>query len=349
MFATYLTTIALAAFVDVALPALPEHPKGVYMTSITAASDYGKELTADLKSAGGNMVVIDIQDGNARLSYASSVPISAELGMQGETFSDLSGLVRSLHLRGFYIVARFVAFKQPHLAQTKTAWALKDRSTGAPFTARDGLVWLDPSNPELIDYLLAVSLELADMGFDEIQYDYIRFPEAGARGYIGYAWQQSEKDRERVITEFVTTAAAALHEKGVKVGLDVFGVVAWNDGYDGKIIGQNIADLSRVVDAIYPMIYPSHFGDGFSGIKNPAGQPYYMVSESTKKFLALMRGGRAVVRPWLQGFVYRVPNYGTWYVEEQMKALEDLGIQEYVVWNAGNRYTESLPAFKKFK
>ncbi|MEK7529178.1 MAG: putative glycoside hydrolase [Patescibacteria group bacterium] len=348
MLATYLVSFAFSALANMAIPPPPAHPKGIYLTSYSAINDRGAELISDMKRAGGNMVIIDIQDSDGRLAYESKLPLSVELGMNGRTFRDLPATVRKMRLNGMYVVARFVAFKQPYLASHRSDWALKDKETGRPFTARDGLVWLDPSKPEVTDYLISVADELADMGFDEIQYDYVRFPEAGARGYIGYTWEKTEMDRESVITEFAARTAKELHAKKVKLGLDLFGVAAWNNGYDAKIIGQNITDLSKHVDVIYPMVYPSHFGPGFNGFKNPAGEPYYFVSESSKKFLELMKGGRAVLRPWLQGFAYRVPNYDSWYVEEQIKALHDLGIEEYAIWNASNTYDTSFEAMRKF-
>lgn len=314
------------------LPA-PAQMKGIYLAATTLGSTKGDQLIDALVKVGGNTVVIDVQVGG-QFAYPTTIP-------------DMKGALQKLHDKNIYVIGRFVLFKNELLAKEKPEWTLKDKKTGKPFSNREGVIWLDSGNPELLAFYADKCRELADFGFDEIQFDYVRFPEAGSGGYIGYTYTGIETTtREQTIVNAVTTLGSALHEKGVKVGIDVFGIIVW-DKVSGPIIGQNIAALAPHVDAIYPMSYPSHFGPGWGGHENPGDEPYFFNHETTKKFLEQTAGSGAQIRPWLQGFVYRTAKFDSQYVSQEIKALTDLGITQYVVWNAANNYPYVLKAFSR--
>lgn len=329
---------------DLPVPAGPLH--GIYMTSQTVASARGDALADEFIKLGGNMIVFDIQDTNGKLAYPSQLRISTEIGNRKDQIPDLTALVARLHEKGIYVVARFVLFKNGFLAGKKPEWTLKNKQTKRPFVSRDGPIWLDPGNPELKEYLFDISRELVFAGVDEIQFDYVRFPEGGRGGNIGYSFTGDNKlTRDQSITNFVAEIAEKIHFIGRRVSVDVFGIVVW-DNVSWKVIGQNIRELAKHVDAIYPMPYPSHFGPGWGGHRNPADEPYFFVQETSKKFVEQTAGTGVKIRPWLQGFAMRVSRYGPKYVGEQIRALTDIGVDEWTVWNARNVYDITFKALK---
>lgn len=342
-------TIAIIGFSSEPAQLLPPPPpplQGIYLTAATLGGATGVQMLDKLASSGGNMVVFDIQSGG-KFAYPSNAAASQELGASADVIKDLPALVAQIHERKLFAVARFVLFKNGYLAAKRPAWTLKAKGTVRPFSNRDGAIWLDPSNEELLEYYRDIVRELVVAGVDEVQFDYVRFPEAGAGGAIGYNFEKDkELDRDAAITAAVKLLAEEVHYLGAKVSVDVFGIVVWDD-ISWRLIGQNVSALARYVDAIYPMPYPSHFGPGWGGHSNPADEPYFFVQETTKKFLAEMAGSGAVVRPWIQGFAMAASNFGTGYIKEQIRALRDIGVNEYSIWNASNNYQYSWGAIGK--
>ena len=292
------------------------------------------------------MIVFDVQDSGGHLAYPSNLASSYDLKNRGTKIADLAATVKRLHEKGFYVVARYVLFKNGFLARARPDWTLKRKGTKSPFVSRDGPIWLDPGNPELKEYLTDVGREIAFSGVDEIQFDYVRFPEGGKGGYVGYSFTGDDAmTRDQALTIFVAEICESLPAMGVKTSVDVVGIVVW-DNVSWKVIGQNIVELAKYVDVIYPMPYPSHFGPGWGGHRNPADEPYFFVQETTKKFLEQTAGTKVKIRPWLQGFALRAHNFGPNYIKEQVRALNDIGVQEFTVWNAANNYWATLGAFK---
>lgn len=343
MFTEALTSLLLSGLLELVDIEPPEHPKGVYVTSSTANSNRLAEIVTSLKTHGLNLIVFDIQTSGGKLAYDSDVAEVNKLGLETPLYKNLREFVQPLRKQGIYTAARFVLFKQYDLAHRKPQWALRTKGTGTPFETREGLTWLDPSHPELQQYLLSVVREIAESGVDEIQFDYVRFPEAGKGGYIGYETFDKTKTREEILTDFIRMASETLRPYRTKVAIDIFGIVVWSNGVDSRIIGQNVSELSKYVDVIYPMAYPSHFGPGYGGHRSPADEPYFFVNQSLKFFQREMAGKRAKLRPWIQAFPYRVSNFGRGYVQEQIRAAKDLGIDEYALWSPGNKYEGVLP------
>lgn len=326
----------------------PTKMSGIYLTASTISGSHGDALVDELIKAGGNTVVFDVQSGG-KLAYPSHLERSQKLENYTAQIPDMREVVRTLHEKNIYVVGRFILFKNEFLSNREKAWALKDKKTGRPFTSKDGPIWLDPGDLELLQYYADICRELADFGFDEIQFDYVRFPGGSGNGRIGYTYTGSEANTtEQTIVNAVNYLGQALHEKGVKVGVDVFGIIAW-DKVSGPLIGQNITALAPHVDAIYPMSYPSHFGPGWGGHTNPADEPYFFNYETTKKFIEQTAGSGAQIRPWLQGFTYRVTNFDSAYVTKEINALKDTGITQFIVWNASNNYPATFAAMKKNK
>lgn len=348
-FAALLTLIPFSLFMaqaEVPPPVLPMTLHGIYLTSQTVGGNNLDQLLNDFSKLGGNMVVFDVQDSAGRLSYPSNVPISIEIGNGKDQIKNLAVTTKKLHDMGFYVVARYVLFKNGFLASRKPEWTLKNKWNNSTFVSRDGPIWLDAGNSDLKEYLLDVGYEIALAGVDEIQFDYLRFPEGGKGGYVNYKYTGvNEFTRDEVITNAVADLAGPLQFLNVKIGIDIFGIVVW-DNVSWKVIGQNIRELAKYVDVLYPMPYPSHFGRGWGGHANPADEPYFFVQETTKKFLEQTKGTGVHIRPWLQGFAMRVTRYGGWYIQEQIKALNDIGVNEFAIWNASNNYAVAFAGLR---
>ncbi|MNK45809.1 hypothetical protein D3C87_645800 [compost metagenome] len=319
--------------------------KGIYMTATSIQIDRFHTMTDNLVKSGGNMVVFDVKNEDGIVSYKSQVPMVKQIGADKEgPIHDLKTRVKQMHDKGIHVAGRIVLFKDPILAKARPDLTLKSQSTGKPWLDKGKLQWLDPNHPEVIAYNLALANELAEMGVDEIQFDYVRFPAESKTSDIAYSFDTEKTPKHEIITAFMKKANEALKPKGVLISIDVFGVIAWNKDIDQRITGQKVEDLAKYVDVMCPMVYPSHFGTIFDGKKNPADHPTYFVEEGVKKLYAKIDGSGAVVRPWIQGFGWRVTNFGPGYVGKQIDAAKDAKAVGYMVWNASNKYEPTWKA-----
>jgi hypothetical protein len=253
--------------------------------------------------------------------------------------SSLDDMMRRFDERDIYTVARIALFLDAGLGARRPDLALHD-STGAVWTER-GCVWMDPDQPGVREYNLALAGELARAGVDEIQFDYVRFPTNGWRGDWRGDLEQTAQRRRDVIGSFLTAARDTLDRYGVKISADLYGIMAWGRMEDLALTGQHVPTIAGLVDVICPMIYPSHFGPGFEGRKRPGDDPAYFIGEGTRRFVALA-AGQAEVRPWLQAFPYRVTNYDGQYVAIQIEAARAAAGHGWSLWNPACRYTEAL-------
>lgn len=319
--------------------------KGIYMTATSIQIDRFHTMTDALVKSGGNTVVFDVKNEDGIVSYKSQVPMVKTIGADKEgPIRDLATRVKQMHDKGIHVAGRIVLFKDPILAKARPDLTLKSQSTGKPWLDKGKLQWLDPNHPEVIAYNLAIANELAEMGVDEIQFDYVRFPAESKTSDIAYSFDATKTPKHAVITAFMKKANEALKPKGVLISIDVFGVIAWNKDIDQRITGQKVEDLAKYVDVMCPMVYPSHFGTIFDGKKNPADHPVYFVDQGVKKLYAKIEGSGAVVRPWIQGFGWRVSNFGSGYVGKQIDAAKAANAVGYSVWNASNKYEPTWKA-----
>ena len=311
---------------------------GIYLTGYSATSDEGSRIIDELKKQGGRLVVFDVKEIDGDVFYPSKVAMVAETGADGHVIiPNLNNYVRYWHDKGVYLAARMVVFKDINLTGARPDLAIHNKAGGV-WSSSEGPVWLDPSNQETQNYIMDLAEELAQAGVDEIQFDYIRFPTQGTVNDTKYNFDEATTEKYEVIRNFIARVHDRLRPYDAKLSLDVYGVIAWNGGYDSISTGQKMECLGPYIDVVYPMVYPSHFGPGFAGYANPADAPYYFVSESIKLFQHFLEGTDTKIRPWLQAFSWRVSNYGWWYVDEQVKAANDEGIYEYSLWNASNNY-----------
>ena len=343
--------------VDENNPALPGREavkvRGIYISGPMAGST---ELFQNiLDSAAGteiNTVVIDFKDDQGRIICPVDSPVASEIGACRPYVQDMKELIASLKERGLYVIARVVAFRDPWLAEKKPEWSLH-LADGSLYRDRQGMAWVDPYRKEVWDYLVEVGTEAKEAGFDEVQFDYIRFSTEGTmRDVVFDEAVTGGRSKTDVITEFVKYAYENLASQGLFVSADVFGTIIGSD-IDAQAVGQVYTEMAKHLDYICPMIYPSHYGPGNFGLEHPDTMPYETVLEALKKSQMVMDqaaeadghvSSQAIVRPWLQDFTasyLREGNYipyGYNEVQRQIQAVKDAGYDEWMLWSAANRY-----------
>lgn len=298
-----------------------------------------------------NAMVLDLKSDNLEdlglIYYASEVPIIQELGTS-RALMDVRGILAEAKRRNVYMIARIHIFAHDNLlAQTRPDWAAQDIRTGKEFYADWNIAWLDPWNRNVWDYNIQLAVEAAHMGFDEIQFDYIRFPnDARDMKYMRLSQPHDPKvnsqEMYQNIATFMEQAHRAINGAGAFFSVDVFGYAAWAPQ---ALIGQNLAMMAPHADYVYPMVYPSHFYVNELGFENAAAHPYEIVYESLVRGAKLTEGKRALLRPWLQDFTLiwvprsQIVRYGVREVRAQIDASDDFGAAGWALWSADNLYT----------
>ncbi|MCY3548183.1 MAG: putative glycoside hydrolase [Gemmatimonadetes bacterium] len=320
----------------------PDHIRGLYVNSWSAGSRRRMAALIDLaRRTEVNTFVIDIKDASGYVSHPSEVPLAKETGATGDIrIPSMSWLLGELEAAGIYPVARIVIVKDPVLAAAHPELAVQD-TAGGVWTDNNGVVWLNPFNKAVWEYHVDLAREVAEMGFPEIQWDYVRFPDAPASA-LGRAHfpGRNGQPRTTAIREFLAYSRDALADLEVDVTADVFGVTTSATRDVG--IGQVWESFIDVVDVALPMVYPSHYWKGSYGFEEPNAHPYEIVRKALRDALersAALEGAGAT-RPWLQDFTLGPPRYEAPEVRAQIQAAHDLGIMEWVLWNPGSRYTE---------
>lgn len=294
-----------------------------------------------VKRAHLNAIVIDIKGDRGFISHPTHCALALEAGANKIiTIRDPNALLVDLHRRGIYVIARIVVFKDNPLARSRPDLAVKT-SSGRLFVDREGLAWTDPFNHTVWNYNIALAIEAAKEGFDEIQFDYVRFPDQ--KGLV-LAQQNTEANRRKAISTFLSEAQKHLSLYNVFVSADNFGYVCWN--LDDTGIGQCFADIGPVVDYISPMLYPSSFQFGIPGLRNPLSDPYRVVFASLERARSRTGFPSLTFRPWLQAFAdyaFDGRRFGKFELEQQIRAAQDAGASGWLLWDPKNRYsTEAL-------
>ena len=324
--------------------------KGIYLNRYTMATQKIQRLVEKLIAAGGNTVILDGKDMSGMLSYPSKVSLAGEIGANGSPVTrDLAKLIHYLHERNIHVGMRLVLFYDQLLATEKPELALRDSITAEPLVENGKVAWVDPSHPTVQEYNLAIAKELAEMGVDEIQFDYIRFPTKKNIEYAESGPDGQKTPRDKIITDFLAQAQNELAPYKVLLSIDVFGIIAWGRAEDIEMTGQKVEDLAKHCDVISPMIYPSHFHRPFQGIANPNDQPYLLVSETSERFARFLTNSQATLRPWIQAFPLGTNNFDEDYVLEQLRALDGSRARGWLLWSAGNKYDVAWKALAKWE
>lgn len=337
-----------------------EPVRGIYVSGARAGIDeYMQELIALAENTEVNAMVIDIKNDFGEITYKTELPLAVDIGAGTRYIKDIKKLVEQLKEKDIYLIARIVSFKDPLLAKERKDLSLHDKN-GVIFKDKSGDSWVNPYKQEVWDYLIAIGKEAAETGFDEIQFDYIRFSTDVGMKNVNYGAEAKDKSRIDIITEFTKYACDNLKPLGVKVSADVYGTII-RSSVDAEIVGQDYAAMAKYLDFICPMIYPSHYAEGSYGIDYPDRRPYDTIlaalkesklvleaennNETTEGEEADIKTTTAKVRPWLQDFtaswVKHHTEYGQEEIRAQIKAVYDAGYTEWILWNGSNNYTEA--------
>ena len=321
--------------------------RAIYLTGLMAGSDHGLKIVKKWREAGGNAVVFDIKDSDGTVNIPFEHPL---IGAHKTYIRDLPKYTRFLHSQGMHAIARIAIFRDERLVVSHPELAVKSKKTGQPWRENGKLVWTDPSRAEVQEYDIALAEAAIAGGADEVQFDYVRFPAEGDQKDAGFSFQKSHPQWQRsdVIADFLRRAYTVIHQKGVLLSLDVFGVMAWQRQVDLSHTGQDIVRMAKFCDVLSPMIYPSHFF-GMDNIAKPGDAPEHFIGESMDRFQKITQGSGAVLRPWLQAFAWRTKTYSPKYIEVQVLTAKNKGGIGFLFWNANNDYSKPYIAMPEMK
>jgi hypothetical protein len=327
--------------------------RGIYVNRFSMGCRKMNRLLDRLITLGGNTVILDGKDMSGRLSFPSRVTLARDIDASASsTIADPVKLIHHLHQKGLHVVIRLVLFYDPLLAAKRPDLAVRSVSTGEPWLENGKRAWVDPSHPTVQRYNMDIARELAEMGADEIQFDYIRFPAMGDTRDATYSFEniveEQEISKHQVITSFLAQARKELAPYEVLLSIDVFGVMGWEHSEDIQTTGQKIGDLARYCDVMSPMIYPSHFYGPFQSIPNPGDQPFTVISETCRRFSALLEGKEVTLRPWIQAFPFGTSTFGEDYILEELRALSQSKACGWLFWSAGNAYDVAWKALAQW-
>ncbi|NIP78182.1 MAG: hypothetical protein GWM90_02840 [Gemmatimonadetes bacterium] len=318
----------------------PDAVRGIYIGAWSAGSARRLARLIDLADATEiNTFVIDVKDVTGEISYATRLPLAQQVGADRERkIADVRALLDRLREHGIYPIARIVVFKDPLLANARREWAIT-REDGTIWEDDNGVHWVDSFNRDVWDYNIELAREAVALGFSEVQWDYVRFPDV-PRSYLLEAVYPAREGRTKpaAIREFMQYSKERLADLDVPVTADVFGITTSTRRDVG--IGQVWEEMSDVMDVLLPMVYPSHYPAGSWDYPNPNAAPYQIVKKAMDDGVERSERieGAAEIRPWLQAFSLGEPAYGPRHIRAQIDAVYDAGLTEWILWHPGVRY-----------
>lgn len=314
-------------------------PKALYLSSFGAT--HGKIMGNAkhlIRTTEINALVIDIKMDRGQIAFKTANPIANKIGAQEVIlFKDLPKFIADLKKEGIYTIARIVSFKDTPYVTAYPQFGVR-KTDGTLFKDKEGLYWVDASRKESWKYIIDIAEESAKAGFDEIQFDYVRFPD---RKGIKFSVENNQANRVQAISGFLESARTRLIPYNVFISADIFGYVSWHDA--DIEIGQRVDALAPFVDYLSPMLYPSGFNAGIPGYSNPVAANYEIVKHSLDKALEKSGGSPLSYRPWLQAFrdyAFDRRIYGDKEIREQITACEAFGSCGWILWNPRNVYTQ---------
>lgn len=339
--------------------AAPEPIKAVYATSWSASKAKYIDYLINLASTTEiNAVVIDVKDYSGYVAYDTRQPEVAKYKARQIRIRNIDSLIKRLHEAGIYVIARISVFQDPVLAAARPDLAIHSRaklnalgatssifsfSTSTLWLDRQGLAWIDPASREARQYNINIAKDVASRGFDELNFDYVRFPTGGDLKDVVFPFFNATTSKNIIIKQFFRELRLALPD--TKLSVDLFGLSTISRRDLG--VGQIIEDAFEYFDYVSPMLYPSHYDSGFLGYENPAEFPYEVVKYSLEKALKRISvqqelcKSRAVLRPWLQDFSLKTA-YDAEKVKAQIRAVQDAtgkNFSGFMLWNSKNIYT----------
>ncbi len=346
--------IAIATHVDT-----PEAVKAVYMTACAASTpSFRTNILNLIDQTEINSVIVDIKDFSGTISMPTDNPLLAD-GKTGKgcKVKDMKEFVEILHSKDVYVIGRVTVFQDPLYANLHPSEAIKRVDNGGVWSDKNGLHYLYPGSQKVWDYVIEISNDAYAMGFDEINFDYIRFPSDG--DIKNMAIPASSLTKPDIIENFFSYLNSKLKDTGLKTSADLFGMVTTNT--DDLGIGQVLERTLPYFDYVCPMVYPSHYPAGFNGWKNPNAVPYELIdfvmksavtrtnalknAETTPDWMK-EKVNPSQLRPWLQNFSLGQPAYGADEIRAQIDATYNAGLSSWLLWDASNKYTYTKSALE---
>ena len=341
----------------------PKPVKGIYLTSWTASNvKLRNDLVKLIDDTEINAIIIDIKDYSGKIVFPVENAALKQYGSEDIRNPDLREFIESLHKKSIYVIARIAVFQDAYFVKFRPDLAVKNLAGEAVWKDYKGISWIDPGSREYWDYIVLLSKEARKIGFDEINFDYIRFPSDGNMQDISYPWS-STTPKTLVMKSFFKYLSQSLANTGLKTSADLFGMTT--SAKDDMGIGQLLENTFPYFDYVSPMVYPSHYSSNFQGFQNPAKYPYEVVhfsmmsavdraskmnmvtttteiiNDTTTKVSHIEDlNYKEKLRPWLQDFNLGA-DYGSAEVRAEIKATYDAGLDSWMLWSASNKYTNS--------
>jgi hypothetical protein len=331
------------------LPKTDEPMRGLYIRGDTAGRTMFVHILDRMAERGINAIVLDAKDYDGVLTYASKVPLAIEAGAipQHLPIRDMARAIRAAHDRGIRVLMRISCFEDEWMAKAQPRLSVQ-----AKWGRAYPIGWLDPSNEGAQNYIIDLVKEAIELGADEIQLDYVRYPVLGIKG-ADFKLVERNLTQTTVIRDFVRRVHQVTQAHDLPLSLDVFGVIAFGHRVDIDALGQDPALLAPECEALSPMVYPSHYTKGFHGWDEPGDHPE-IVGLGTKGIRDLIGSGLpggaksgAVIRPWLQAMKYKSPAYSPKYLADEIKAGDEAGGVGWLMWNPGQDYDYAWTAVPK--
>ncbi len=329
---------------------IPEAVKAIYMTACVAGTPSLRDNLINLvETTELNSIVLNIKDETGKIGFDTGNPklkdVEAQISEGECKIGDIEALVELIHSKGIFLIGRLPVFQDQYMTEKRPDLAVKRESDGGVWSDRKGIRWLDAGSKEVWDYVIEIGKTSYNLGFDELNLDYIRFPSDGDMRDIYYPFSEEkvnadpEFGKAKVVREFFAYFNNAFKDTDVVLSADLFGMVTTNT--DDLNIGQILEYASPYFDFIAPMVYPSHYPRGFNGWQNPNNYPYEVIKfsmDEAVKRLVVASTTPLQLRPWLQDFDYG-GDYDVEEVRAQIQATYDAGLTSWMLWSASNRYT----------
>lgn len=318
----------------------PEVVKAIYLSGWVAGTKSIRDrLIKIIDETELNAVVIDIKDSTGRISFEIDDPLIKEINSAEKRIANVRDLTNLLHKKGIYIIGRISVFQDPFLSKLKPEWSIKRLSDGGVWKDKKGLSFLDPMNQNVRDYTTAVALGSYHLGFDEINFDYIRYPSDGDMKDINYDLKEGETRADNIENFFIHLSTKMKEVDNIPISADLFGLTT--EVLNDMGIGQVWEKAIPYFDFICPMVYPSHYPASYNNFANPALYPHEVITRSLTSAINRTEAiGQSVskIRPWLQDFDLGAV-YTKELVKKQIEATEDLGLSSWMLWDPSNKYT----------
>jgi hypothetical protein len=326
---------------------LPTPPslKAIYMTACVAGTPSWREsLEKMINSTELNAIVIDVKDYTGTISFED--PTLQPTPGPGCRVKDMQAFIEELHQNNIYVIGRVTVFQDPFYSKLHPELAIQSKSTGGPWKDPKGLAYIDVGAKPYWDYIVNIAKDSYNIGFDEINFDYVRYPSDGNLKDMNTTWTIGTSTKAEMVKDFFSYLHTELSSTGVVTSADLFGLTTVAEGDLG--IGQVLTNALPYFNYVDPMVYPSHFAAGSDGYQNPAAHPYQIIDYSMSGGVAKEQAQEIAegvststpskLRPWLQDFDLGAP-YGVPEVQAQIKATYDVGLTSWLVWDAANKYT----------